>query len=422
MTTISRRHFLAASAAATAPLILPARVWGANDQIALGCIGTGGMGRHVMGAMDHSGEVRVVAVCDVDAHHRQEAADMLEYEVDQYGDYRRLLERDDVDAVLISTPDHWHAVQTVHACQAGKDVYVEKPACNTVSEGHAMKEAIRRYDRIVQVGSQGRSMDAFYPICNYIRNGELGEVTRVDCWHYENRSGGDAPDQDPPDHLDWDMWLGPARWVPYNPDRCHFTFRWFMEYGGGNVRDRGAHVLSLVQWFLDFDDRGPTRVTATGTPPLEGNFNCPTEMDVTWEFEDPELTITWRQPGDPPEHVDHGFGAVYHGSEGSLTVTGGDGGGGSADGDVAQYEPPADGERVFQSPGHHQNWFDCIRSREQPIMHIEAGHRVAVLCILANLAYQLGRPLEWDPENERVVGDEEANRLLHEPGRGPWHV
>ena len=448
MSKITRRRFLAVGAAASAPLILPSRVLGRagnpgpNDQIAVGCIGLGPMGNRHRGAVtDYAEDARVVALCDVDTERLAAAATHYdEGEVGTYTDYRNILDRNDIDAVTIGTPDHWHGVQTVHACLAGKDVYVEKPASKTIAEGKAMVAAARENNCVIQVGSQGRSFAPFYPICNYIRNGELGEITRVDFWHGRNPTGGDAEDQEPPDHLDWDMWLGPARWVPYNPDRCHFTFRWFLEYGGGNVRDRGAHVLSNLQWFLDIDDRGPARVTATGTPPAAGNYNVPRDMEVTWEYEDPELVVTWGQPGQTPDDSDFAYGGVFHGTEGNLTVEGGCGAAGpdyrgTPDEHVREYEPPPDGERAFRTP-HHQdhagrhsgmilhilNWLDCVKSREEPIMPIGAGHRVASACILANVAYQLGRPLEWDPVEEWVVGDEEANRWLHEPGRGPWHV
>ncbi len=453
MSTVTRRQFLAATAAATAPLILPSRVLGRadtpgpNDQITIGCIGVGGMGNRHRGAItDYLDDARVIALCDVDAERLQAGASHYDAgEVSTYADYRRLLDRDDIDAVTIGTPDHWHGVQTVHACQAGKDVYLEKPACKTIAEGKAMVAAARRYNRVIQVGSQGRAFGPYYPICNYIRNGELGQVTRVDLWHARNPTGGTAEDQEPPDHLDWDMWLGPARWVPYNPDRCHFNFRWFLEYGGGNVRDRGAHLLSNLQWFLDIDDRGPTRVTATGAPPARGNYNTPAEMEVTWEYTDPELVITWGQPGDAPDELDdtvpgyQRYGGQYHGTKRSLIVDGGCGYAGpdqrgTPDDEVRLYEPPADAKYNLSPPQHELghahwgivlhllNWLDCIKSREKPLMPIEAGHRVASACILANVAYQLGRPLEWDPVEERVVGDEEANRWLHEPGRGPWHV
>lgn len=418
----SRRAFLATCAAAVGPLIVPRSVLGmrgrpgANDRIITGHIGLGGQGRfHFKALRDHVG-----ALCDVDEQHLAVAADALGREVPTFKDYRRLLEQKDLDAVIIASPDHWHGLMTVHACEAGKDVYVEKPSSKTIEEGQAMVRAARRYGRVVQVGSQGRSLPGAHATCTYIRNGEIGPVRRIECWHYENPVGGDpTKNGEPPPHLDWDLWLGPARWVPYNPDRVHFNFRWLLDFGGGQVRDRGAHVLSLVLWFLNIEDKGPFRVTATGEPPHEGLWDCPTTMEVTWEFKDPELTVVWAQPGNKAS--EHGFGAVYYGEKDTLVVSGGDGGGVFPQ-KVHEYTPPLDGVRVFKSPGHRPNFFDCIRTRERPIMDIEPAHRVATMCIIANIAYRLGRPLEWDPAQERFVGDEQANRLLGEPGRGPWHL
>lgn len=419
---LTRRSFLRHSAAAAAPLIVPRTILGmkgrpgANERIITGHIGLGGMGRfHFNALKDHVG-----ALCDVDEEHLNAAAAALDKPVFMHKDYRRVLERNDIDAVIIATPDHWHGIMAVDACQAGKDVYVEKPSSLTIEEGKAMLRAARYYGRIMQVGSQGRSLPGAHATCEYIRNGELGKVRRVECWHYENPVGGDpSKTGDPPPNLDWDLWLGPAAWVPYNPDRVHFNFRWFLDFGGGQIRDRGAHVLSLVSWFLDLDDKGPVRVTATGEPPHTGMFDCPTAMEVVWEFREPELTIVWAQPG--LHGKEKSFGAVYYGERDSLVVVGGDGGGVFPE-KVGDYQPPSNGIHVFKSPGHHQNFFDCIRTREKPIMDIAAAHRVASLCIMGNIAYRLGRPLEWDPVEERFVNDEEANRMLSNPGRGPWHL
>jgi len=420
---ISRRVFLGATAAAVAPMVLPQGVLaapgrpGANDRIVIGQIGTGGMGRYHLGRLRD----QIAIICDVDNNQLAEAMKTARPETQTCKDYRRILDRNDLDAVLITAPDHWHGVMAAQACEAGKDVYVEKPSSVTVEEGRAMVEAARRYGRIVQVGSQGRSMPNAWRICSYLRNGELGNVSRVECWHYENPVGGDPAKNGPaPDHLDWDLWLGPARWVPYNPDRVHFNFRWFLEFGGGQVRDRGAHVLSLASWFLGLDEKGPVRVTAVGEPPHEGMYDCPTTMEVTWEFKDPDLTIVWKQPGDAPEGTEAKFGAVYYGDKGSLTVGGGDGGGLVSGADA--YEPPAGSAPVYRSPGHHEDWFECIKSRQRPIMDIAPAHNVAKLCIMANLAYRLGRPLDWDHASERFINDEQANRMLGNSGRGPWHI
>lgn len=427
---LTRRNFLKQSAAVAGPMILGSGVLasggkvGANDRIVIGQIGIGGIGtNHLKFCLDRetrTNDVAVGALCDVDEIHLGRAVERVGRKIDTYGDYRRLLERDDLDAVIIAVPDHWHGIIAVQACEAGKDVYVEKPSSKTIEEGRAMIDAARRNKRVMQVGSQGRSQTAAQAAYNYIQNGQIGDVNRVECWHYENPTGGDWNlNQAPPSHLDWNMWLGPAQWVPYNPDRVHFNFRWFLDFGGGQIRDRGAHVLSVVSWVLGLDDKQPVRVVAKGDPPVTGMWDCPPNLEVEYTFEKPDLKIYWRQPG--PNPIDDKFGAVYHGTKDQLIVRGGDGFC-DTEAKAKDYTPPSKGKHAFVSPGHHQNWFDCIRSREKPIMDIEAGHSVATMCILANLSYRIGRPIEWNGKKERIVGDEAANHLLGSPGRGEFHL
>jgi len=373
------------------------------------------------------------ALCDVDDNHLRRAAQRLGRHVPQYKDFRRLLDQKDIDGVVIATPDHWHAVMTILACEAGKDVYVQKPASKTVVEGRKMVQAARRCGRVVQVGSQGRSSLSAYRSAAYIRNGEIGDVREIRCWHYENPVGGNAPDTPPPSHLDWDLWLGPAAYVPYNRERSHFFFRWFLDFGGGQIRDRGAHVMSVACFVMNADATGPVAVEATGTAPERGLWDCPTQMDVKYTFKNPDWTLHWSQPGTqfiPKEAVEYanynrerppGFGAVYEGTRGRLVVGGGDGGT-FHERRIDNYRVPAGGVAPYRSPGHEQDWVDCIKTRRRPIMDIEAGHRVATLCILGNIAYRLGRRIEWDPVEERCVGDDEANRMLDRPNRAPWRI
>ncbi len=423
---ITRRRFMAAAAAATGPLILPSGVLaqggkpGANDRLVLGHIGAGSQGKSHLRFLSGREDVVIAAMCDVDKKHLKQGIDFTDGKAEGYSDYRRVLDRSDIDAVIIATPDHWHGLMAVHACEAGKDVYVEKPASKTVEEGRAMVEAAKRYGRIMQVGSQGRSTPAAHAACNYLRNGQIGDISRVECWHYENPTGGDySKNQEPPPELDWDMWLGPAEWVRYNPDRAHIHFRWFLDFGGGQIRDRGAHVLSVVSWCMDLDHRDPVRITTTGEPPKSGMFDCPPHLKVVYEYENPDLTVVWDQS--LPRTDGLGFGAVYKGSRGELTVLGGDGRCDTED-KAKDYTPPADGYHAFESPGHHQNWFDCIKSREQSNMNIEAGHHISKLCILANISYRIERPIRWDGKLERILGDEQANRMLGTPGRGQWRL
>ncbi len=423
---MSRRRFLSRAAGVVgglaAPAVFPGGILAAaspNEKIITGHIGVGGMGTgHVSGLRDHVG-----AICDVYEPHLKRAAQIVGRYVPLYEDFRKLLDQKDVDGVVIATPDHWHAVMTVMACEAGKDVYCQKPACNTIEEGRAMVRAAERCGRVVQIGSQGRSTEGAYKACAYINNGQIGRVTRIDCWHYANPVGGLKPDSDPPKDLDWDLWLGPARWVPYNEERCHFNFRWFLDFGGGQIRDRGAHVMSVAMWIMGGDATGPVSIDAWGTAPKQGIFDCPVDMKVTYQF--PGWTMTWNQPGEPmaipPSKDKAGYGAVYTGEKDTLIVSGGDGGCGT-EAKAMDFRIPAGGYQPYRSPGHEEDWLQCMRTRKKPIMHIEAGHRVATLCVLGNISYILGRKLHWDPVAEKVIGDEEANRMLSRPNRSPWHL
>jgi predicted dehydrogenase len=443
----SRRTFLQ-GAAATPFLfdILPSRVLGLQGQtppsgtVNFGHIGIGGRGRGFLRAEANIGKAvtattnlggdgtrilrpgRSVALCDVDIKRVDEAATRVGGKPKIYKDFRKLLEDKDVDAVYIASPDHWHALQTILSCQAGKDVYCEKPACNTIEEGRAMVTAAERYGRVVQIGSQGRSQPAAWQAANYIRGGQLGKVSKVLCWHYASPDGDWTPDTPPPPELDYDMWVGPARWLPYNAKHTHGAFRWLTDFGGGQIRDRGAHVMSIANWIMEADEKGPVSVHATGAPPKDGMYDAAVTMDVTYEFKDPDFTLVWAQPGVPSAELDARYGAVYHGEKGHCTVTLGDGAGTATDPKVKDYAASCDCGKAFRSPGHSENWEDCIRTRQKPIMHMEAAHRVASLCILGNVSFQLQRKLEWDPINERVKNDDEANRLLSRPGRGPWNL
>src|SRR5436190_10667936 len=328
----------------------------------------------------------------------------------------------DVDAVFIASPDHWHALMTIMACEAGKDVYVEKPACLTIEEGRAMIRAAERYGRVVQVGSQGRSQPAAYRACSYIRNGQIGTVRKVACWHYASPAGDWTPDSEPPSNLDYDAWIGPARWIPYNSKHTHGLFRWLLDFGGGQIRDRGAHIMSIAQWIMQADEIGPVVIDGRGEPPHDGMYDAADKMNIVYEFKNPDWTLIWAQPGETSAELPARYGAVYHGDKGKLTVTYGDGQNTATEPKAMQYDVPCGGAEVFKSPGHAENLFDCIKSREKPIMHIEAGVRVAHLCILGNLSYALGRRFEWDPVHERITNDDEANRLLGRPGRGAWNL
>ena len=439
---IPRREFLKTAGAATgtalaAPYLIPSGVLaasdreGANERLTLGCIGVGGMGGYHLNDLvgrAQRGQVNIAAVCDVDDHRLANAlaqAAKTGGKVTPYRDYRYLIDRKDIDAVVIATPDHWHAVQMVHAAECGKHVYVEKPASCTIEEGKAMIAAARKHKVSVQVGSQGRSTPDCHAACTYVRNGMLGKVSKVTCWHYASPTGGDRPDSPCPPNLDWDLWLGPLRWRPYNSAYCPGSFRWFMESGGGQIRDRGAHVMSCVLYLMNADHTGPVSIEATGTVPTHGLWDCPVNMEVTYTFKDPDWVLTWSQPGQKqpkePGVGKNDYGAVYHGDKDTLVLFGGDGGTWTQ-AKARQFKVPPGGVEVYKSPGHKEDWFAGIKTGKKTIMNIEAAAATAYLCILGNLAFILGRKLQWDPVKQEIVGDEQARRMMCRPQRFPYHL
>lgn len=438
---VPRRTFLKAAGATAAAAMatssfIPAHASGANERLTFGFIGVGGMGGYHLQDMKSRldrGEVNIAAVCDIDEHRLENASRMAGPQADVYRDYRYLLERKDIDAVIIATPDHMHAVQTVHAAECGKHVYVEKPACCTIAEGKAMIEACNRAKIAVQVGSQGRSQPEAYLAHRYLANGNIGKVSRVDCWHYASPAGGTQPDSDPPEEIDWDLWLGPLRWRPFNRGYLHGTFRWLMESGGGQIRDRGAHVMSCAMWWMDADGTGPVTVEATGEAPKRGLWDSAVNITVTYTFKNPDWVLTWNQPGNPvpPEERTGeepggaisrpGYGALYTGTDGTFHHWGGDGGT-WAELKARQWKPGAGAKEVYESPGHKEDWFEGIKSGRKTIMNVEAAADVAILTVLGNLSFLLGRKLNWDHSKREIVGDEQARRLMDRPQRYPYAI
>ena len=267
----------------------------ASDRVVAALIGCGGRGMGLLSIHDDPG-CTIAAVCDVDQQHLAAAKNRIG-KCDAYQDFRRILDRRDIDAVLIATPDHWHAAITVMACQAGKDVYCEKPLCRTIGEGRKMVEAARRYDRVVQMGTQYRSIAQSRQACEWVRNGRLGKVHTVRLSHPRNPTHPCEPPRPMPPDLDWDLWLGPAPWAAYHPARCHFTFRYFMDYGGGAIADNGVHMFSVVSWAMGTDRTGPVTIEATGREAPNNLYDVPVEMRVRYEFADPPFTMLWEQPG-----------------------------------------------------------------------------------------------------------------------------
>jgi predicted dehydrogenase len=434
--SLNRRQFLQRSATAVGALtLIPSGVLaapgrpGASERFVLGHIGVGGMGMtHVQNMLrfQKDGKVRIAAVCDADENRMEAAVENVGPGTASYTDYRHMLERKDIDAVLIATPDHWHAVQTVHACEMGKHVYVEKPASVTVREGQAMVNAARANRVAVQVGAQARTAKGGWHTCRAIRNGIVGKVHKVTCWHYANPvDDNPVPDSPPPDGLDWDLWLGPLPWRPHNRRYQPANFRWFLESGGGQIRDRGAHQFSTILWAMDADNQTSFTVEATGTPPLKGLWDCPVDMHVVYQFKNPDWTLEWGQPGNKVGKTE--FGNVFWGEHGQLILEW-EGGYRPANPEAINFQMPPGGKEVYRTDeyedfnmNHKADWFKSIREGHlRPAVDIEIAHRTATLCNLGNLAYILGRKLVWDGDKQEVVGDEAANRLLSRPQRYPY--
>lgn len=435
----TRRRFLRCSALAAAglPLIVPPRVIGAagkpgaNSRFVVAHIGTGGMGMtHVNNMLRFQKEdkIRIAAVCDADDNFLETAWNTVGKTGDYYRDYRHIIERKDIDAVLIATPDHWHAVQTVHACQSGKHVYVEKPASVTVRDGQAMVKAARDNRVAVQVGAQARTALGGWHTCRAIRNGIVGKVNKVTCWHYPNPvDDKPVPDSAPPEGLDWDLWLGPLPWRPFNRRYHPANFRWILESGGGNIRDRGAHQFSTILWAMDADNQTSFTVEATGRAPDKGVWDNPVEMEVVYQFKNPDWTLVWGQPGDKVGQTE--FGNVFWGDNGKLVLEW-EGGYRPANPEAVNFKLPPGGKEVYRTDeyedfnmNHKADWFKSIREGHlRPAVDIEIAHRTATLCNLGNLAYLLSRKLVWDGDKQEVVGDPAANRLLSRPQRYPYCI
>jgi predicted dehydrogenase len=416
--TVNRRQFLTTAATALAiPTILPRSVFGANERIVTGHIGVRNQGTPNLRAFLKLASP--AAVCDVDRDVLAKAAKLMQQggvsKPDVYGDYRALLDRKDIDAVVITTPDHWHALMTIHACQAGKDVYCEKPLSLTISEGRKMVEAARRNARVVQTGSQQRSDVRFRLACELVRSGKLGKLKTVLAGiPAVNSAGSPVPDSDPPAELDYDFWLGPAPKKPYNVKRVHYNFRFFWDYSGGQMTNFGAHHVDIAQWALGMDESGPVSTEGTATFHPEHWYEVTQTCRVTHTYANGVTLVVGQGQKDIPG------GVTFIGSEGRLFV---DRGKITSDPAGIDKEPlSASDVHLAVSTNHHQNFLDCMKSRKRPIADVEIGHRSATVCHLGNIVVRLGRKVAWDPSSERIVGDDHAAAMLSRPYRKPWAV
>ncbi len=432
----SRRAFLKAAALAAAPAIIPATALGRgrtspSDRIALGMIGLGSMGlRHVKGFVQED-DCQIIRLCDVDAARRSGAAGEVKRAYDgaeatQLNNFEDVLADPDVDAVVIAVPDHWHAALGVAACRAGKDVYGEKPLALTVRGGRAMVEAVRRCNVVWQMGSWQRSTVQFRRAAELVRNGRLGKLQRVEVGLAEGfRPQGRPmayhlarqPAMPVPKGFDYDRWLGPAPWRPYTKDRCHWNFRWILDYSGGQVTDDGAHQIDIAHWGMGADRTGPVEVDGTGEFPTDGIW------DAAYRFRFRCLYASGVVMHVASSNYMRG-GITFIGDRGRVHVQ--RGGYIGAEPASLLREPIGPGEIHLASPteghrqGHRRNFLDCVRSRQEPITPIEVGHHSIIPAHLGNIAMLLGRKLRWDPERETFPDDPEARRMLWKPQREPW--
>jgi len=430
---INRRQFLAEAAGIAVgtvsfPYIVPSSALGKagavapSNRITLGCIGVGIQGKDLEGVFLNERGAQVVAVCDVDSLKLERARDMAERYYARrkptgaykgcafYKDFRDLVARDDIDAVVVATPDHWHAIIVVQAARAGKDIYCEKPISQTVAEARMMVNVVRRYGRVFQAGSMQRSDSRFRFTCELVRNGYIGEVKTIIAGIGGPPVDCDLSAEPVPDYLDWDMWLGPAPWRPYNEVLSpHISmgffpqWRIYRDYGGGATTDWGAHHFDIAQWALDMDNSGPVEIY-----PPDG------DSEIIYKYAN-GVILTRQEPREWKDYT-----VTFVGTEGKIVVhreylnTWPD--------NLINNKLGPNDIRLYKSNNHYADWLQSIRTRGKPICDIEIGCRTATVCHIGNIAYELKRPLRWNPEEEHFVDDPEAGRLLSRPMRSPWHL
>ncbi|MCA8997947.1 MAG: Gfo/Idh/MocA family oxidoreductase [Planctomycetaceae bacterium] len=415
MAQINRRNFLKTSAVIAAPWIVPSTCFGANERVAVGCIGLRNQGAGNLKRFLGAG-CEISALCDVDSHVLNDARKTVSdkgRDAIGFKDYRKLLDRNDVDAVVITVPDHWHALMTIHACQAGKDVYCEKPLSLTINEGRRMVTAAREHNRIVQTGSQQRSSAEFWKACSLIRNGALGKLERILVGIPKpNHPGPIGPETSPPGHLDYDMWLGPAPRVPYHEKRVHYNFRFSWDYSAGQITNFGAHHLDIAQWALGMDNGGPIAAQGEATFHPERVHEVTEICRIEYTYDNGVQVVLGQQQKDIPG------GVTFIGEKGRIFVTRG-----KLTSDPAEILEQKVGDLPLQLPlstNHVANFLECMKSRKLPICDVEIGHRSATVCHIGNIVARLGRGVKWDPKTEAFQDDAEAQSMTDRPYREPW--
>jgi predicted dehydrogenase len=408
------------------PYFVPSSVFGKSgvispsNRIVMGAIGVGSMGQGDLQEFVHNNEVQMVAVCDVDRGHREQAKAIVDKKYGNgdcktYLDFRELLGRGDLDAVQLALPDQWHGIIAVAAARAGLDIFGQKPLARTIHESRAIVEAVKRYNCVWQTGSQQRSDDIFHHSCELVRNGRIGKVRRVEVGLPDGHASSETKGVMPvPDGLDWDFWLGPAPKVPYR-GVCHWDWRWIMDYSGGQLTDWAGHHIDIAKWGLGLERSGPVEIEGVGQYPQEGIYNAPYAYKFTCKYADGLEMIVANGSQQPK-----GGGATWYGEKGWINV---DRSGIKAEPESVIHEIIGPNEiRLYKSRDHKQNFLDCIKTRQETVAPAEIAHRSISVALLGEIAMLTGRKLKWDPEKEQFINDPGANRMLSRPMRSPWHL
>lgn len=432
MKRMNRRQFTKVTATGAGMTALGyTRILGANDRLNMGMIGCGDRGTDVWKRFLKEKDMAPVALCDVFEPYLERAHQLSTEaaggsKIPTFKDFRKLLELKEVDAVLIGTPDHWHAINTILACEAGKDVYCEKPLSLCVADGRKMVTAARKHNRVVQTGSQQRSGPHYQEAVKIIQSGGIGNVHKITVGYTRNGMPGFIPEgilgkgKEVPKGLDWDMWLGPAPMVPYDPFRCLYNFRWFWDYSGGQMTNWGAHNIDIARMALKA--KGPTAVAAFGGRyEIKDGGQTPDIQEVLYSFPDCVVSWTGREVNRTRDEY-----LTFHGTKGTLSIM--------REGfkilpetwrkkDKPEIEPmemkgdPNECQRL-----HIRNFIDCVKTRKRPAADVEEGHLTATMCHLGNIATRLSTSFKWDAESERILGNPEANKMLSRPKRAPWNI
>jgi len=433
----TRRTFLTTSAVGlaaglTTPYIFTAAAEEAdkpkskNDRFRIASIGMRYQGSVIAKKAAEHGDI--VAIADVDREIAEKAREDFGGKAELYEDYRKMFDRNDIDVVTIGTPDHWHTKMCIDACRSGLDVYCEKPLTLTIDEGKRLCKVVEETGAVLQVGSWQRSDHRFRLACEMVQQGRIGKLQRVDVVLGKNKTGGPFKVEDPPPHLNWQLWQGQTPAVPYIKERCHYTFRWWYEYSGGQMTDWGAHHLDIAQWGAGMQRTGPVEIDGKAKfPSVRNGYNVAVDFSARMRYANGvELTVsdTGRN------------GVMFTGSEGRIFVNRGTISGKPVE-DLVERPLPREKFKLYDHDNrsrparmgkldsiinHIGNFFDCVKARKTPVSDVVAQHRSVSVCHLANISMHLGRKLRWDPQKELFIGDEQANRRLSRPQRNPYQT